>query len=75
VFEGVFRLQLRDSNGALRLDKTVHATSGTGTRGSWSLKLDWSYAKPGAGELKVFAASPKDGTPIDVTTVPIVIAP
>lgn len=73
VFEAVFRLQVRDSNGALALDKTVHATSGTGTRGSWSLKLDWSYAKLGTGELKVFAASPKDGTPVDVVTVPIVV--
>lgn len=68
-------MQLRDSNVALVLDRTVPATSGTGTRGTWSLNLDWSYARLGDGELKAFAASPKGGTPVDVITAPIVIAP
>ncbi len=75
VFEAVFRLQLRDSAGTLILDTTVKATSGTGTRGTWSQPLTWSDAKAGVGELKVFAESPKDGKPIDVVTIPVVIAP
>jgi spore germination protein GerM len=74
VFEAVFRIQVRDANGALVLDKTVHATSGTGTRGSWSAALDWAHAKSGAGELRVFAASPKDGKPIEILKVPVTIA-
>jgi len=75
VFEAVFRLQLRDSAGKLLVDATVHASSGTGTRGTWSQKLTWSGAKAGTGTLRVFAASPKDGKPVDVLTIPITIAP
>jgi hypothetical protein len=75
VFEAVFRLQVRDSTGALVLDKTVRATSGTGTRGSWSQALIWTSAEPGIGELKVFASSAKDGRPIDVLTIPVTLSP
>jgi hypothetical protein len=75
VFEAVFRLQLRDSAGRLLMDATIHATSGTGTRGTWSHTLTWNGGKAGAGRLKVFAASPKDGTPIDVLSIPVTIAP
>jgi hypothetical protein len=74
VFEGVFRLQLRDANGDLVFDRTVHATSGTGTRGDWSEILTWTSGKPGRGSLKVFAQSAKDGSPVDVVTIPVVLA-
>jgi hypothetical protein len=74
VFEATFRLQLRDVAGKLLVDKTVHATSGTGTRGTWSAALAWTSAKAGVGELKVFAASAKDGSEIDAVTIPVLIA-
>jgi hypothetical protein len=73
VFEATFRLQLRDHAGVLLVNAIVHATSGTGTRGTWSRKLVWTNASKGIGELKLFAASPKDGTPIDVVTIPAII--
>lgn len=75
VFEAVFRMQLRDAAGKLLLDTSVRATSGTGTRGTWSQKLTWGTAKAGLGSLKVFAVSPKDGKPVDVLTVPVMITP
>jgi hypothetical protein len=75
VFEAVFRLQLRDAAGKLLVDTSVRATSGTGTRGTWSRELTWGSAKAGVGTLRVFAASPKDGKPVDVLTVPVSIAP
>jgi hypothetical protein len=74
VFEAVFRMQLRDSSGALVFDKAVKASSGTGTRGTWAQTLTWTTAKAGIGELKVFAESAKDGSPIDVVTIPVLIA-
>ncbi len=73
VFEATFRLQLRDSAGALLVNTVVHATSGTGTRGSWKQKVTWTDAATGRGELKLFAASAKDGTPTDVITIPVTI--
>lgn len=74
VFEAVFRLQLRDAHGTLLVDRTVHASSGTGTRGDWSEILTWTVGKPGPGTLKVFAQSAKDGSPVDVVTIPVVLA-
>jgi hypothetical protein len=74
VFEATFHVQLRDAAGTLLVNKTVHATSGTGTRGSWSLKLTWASGAPGVGQLRVFAASPKNGAEIDAIDVPVVIS-
>jgi hypothetical protein len=74
VFEAVFHLQLRDVTGKLLVNKTVHASSGTGTRGTWSLKLTWTSAKPGLGELRVFATSAKNGAEIDEVTIPVTIS-
>jgi len=74
VFEAVFHLQLRDVAGKLLVNKTVHASSGTGTRGTWSLKLAWGTATPGVGELRVFANSAKNGAEIDEATIPVTIS-
>ncbi|HEY5112695.1 MAG TPA: GerMN domain-containing protein [Coriobacteriia bacterium] len=74
VFEAVFHLQLRDVAGKLLVNKTVHASSGTGTRGTWSLKLAWGTATPGVGELRVFASSAKNGAEIDEITIPVTIS-
>ncbi len=71
VFEALFRLQVRDSAGTLLVDVPVTASSGTGTRGTWSQTLTWTNAAPGKGELRVFANSAKDGSPIDVVKVQI----
>jgi germination protein M len=74
VFEAVFHLQLRDVAGKVLVNKTVHASSGTGTRGTWSLKLTWGAATPGVGELRVFATSAKNGAEIDKVTIPVTIS-
>lgn len=75
VFEAVFRLQIRDKSGKLVMNRTVHASSGTGTRGTWSLKAKIAGAKAGLGKLRVYAESPKDGSPIDVVNIPVVLDP
>lgn len=76
VFEATFILQLRDNAGKLLMEKVLTATSGTGTRGTWSVKLTWTkVAAAGVGELRVFAESAKDGTPIDVVNIPVTIKP
>ena len=74
VFEAVFHLQLRDVTGKLLVNKTVHATSGTGTRGTWSKKLTWTAAQTGVGELRVFSESAKNGKAINIIKIPVVIS-
>jgi hypothetical protein len=75
VFEAVFHIEIRDADGKLVFNDTVTATSGTGTRGTWSVSPYMSGAKAGVGSIRVFADSPKDGTPIDVVKVPVILEP
>jgi hypothetical protein len=75
VFEAVFQIQVRDSSGALVFHKTVHATSGTGTRGTWTVTPALSGAKPGVGSIRVYESSAKDGSPINVVKIPVLIEP
>lgn len=75
VFEAVFRLELRDSSGKMIMKRSVQATSGTGTRGTWKVTAALGGSKAGIGTLSVFADSPKDGAPIDRVTVPVILSP
>jgi hypothetical protein len=65
VFEATFRLDVR-SGGRLVTSRTIHASSGTGTRGMWSTTL----ALPrGDVTLVLYEPSAKDGTPLHTTQV------
>ena len=75
VFEAVFRLQVRDASRKLVMDRRVQASSGTGTRGTWRVAASLGGAAAGTGSLRVFAESAKDGRPVDVVTVPVVLRP
>ena len=75
VFEAVFKIEVRDAGGTIVFADTVKATSGTGTRGTWSVTPDLSGAKAGVGSIRVYAESPKDGTPTDVVKVPVILEP
>ncbi len=70
VFEAVFQLELLDGDGRVLAKTRVQASSGTGTRGRFAATLRFS---PGAseGKLVAFALSPKDGSRIDVVTIPV----
>jgi len=72
VFEGVFQLQLKDSSGVKLMDVTINATSGTGTRGTWTTTAKLGVTTATAGTLRVFDYSPKDGKPENVVEIPVV---
>ena len=73
VFEGVFRVQLLDAQGRTLIDQVVNATSGTGTRGTFSEEFPFPVTATGQGKLVVFADSPKDGSPINVVEIPVTL--
>ncbi len=75
VFEAVFRIEVRDSAGSVVFASAVKATSGTGTRGTWTITPALSGAKPGVGSIRVYEPSAKDGSPIHVVKVPVTIEP
>jgi len=73
VFEAVFRVNIVDYDGLIIADKVVMATSGTGTRGTFDVSVPYRLTKAGPGSIIVFAESPKDGSPINVIEIPIIL--
>ena len=71
VFEAQFQAELTDSGGKVLASQAVHATSGTGTRGTFDAVIPFDASATGPATLTVFDTSPKDGTRIDVVTVPV----
>ncbi|MDI6843397.1 MAG: Gmad2 immunoglobulin-like domain-containing protein [Anaerosomatales bacterium] len=75
VFEAVFKAEIRDASGAVVGSKTITASSGTGTRGTFSDTVPFTVTRTQMGSLVVFAESPRDGSRIDVVTIPIKLVP
>lgn len=75
VFEATHHVQLIDAAGKVVWSSVVHGSSGTGTGGTWTATAAFTPSKAGAGKVRLYADSPKDGKPIDVLVVPVVLAP
>lgn len=73
TFEATFMVRLEDPDGATLVERPVMASAGTGTRGTFSVKLPFSTATTGMGTLVVWEASAMDGTPINVVEIPVKI--
>lgn len=74
VFEAQFGAELRDGAGRLITERSIVASSGTGTRGTFSATVVFPTSSAGPATLTVFDISPRDGSHIDVVTVPLVLA-
>lgn len=75
VFEAQFRLQVLDGRRNVLVDMPVHATCGTGCRGTFDVTVRYTTPAAGWGTLRVFDLSAKDGTPVDVSEYPVWLAP
>ncbi len=73
VFEAVFRVRIKDSSGQVLADERVMATSGTGTRGTFNEQIAYSIATPGPGTVTVYENSARDGSEINVVTIPVTL--
>ncbi|HZL07527.1 MAG TPA: Gmad2 immunoglobulin-like domain-containing protein [Coriobacteriia bacterium] len=72
VFEAVFQAEVRAADGSVLAKQRIMASSGTGTRGTFSAEIPFTVpAGAERGSLVVYVASPKDGAPIDVVTIPV----
>jgi germination protein M len=74
VFEAQFQAEISNGSGAVIASQVIHATSGTGTRGSFSTTIAFPPGASGAATLRMFDISPKDGSRIDVVTIPLQLA-
>ncbi len=73
VFEAVFRINIVDWDGLIIADERVQASSGTGTRGTFDVTVKYPSGHAGRGSLIVFEPSAKDGSPINVVEIPLVL--
>jgi hypothetical protein len=73
TFEATSQLELLDARGKLLAAKTVTASSGTGTRGTFSVSLNF-HAPAGAATLVSYEYSARDGSRIDVVRIPVRIS-
>lgn len=72
VFEATHQLQVVGPDGTKIHDDFVTATSGTGTRGNWSVTVDLSRAtRSGDGRIVVFEYSAENGQKINQIEIPI----
>jgi hypothetical protein len=73
VFEATVSLEVRGSDGTVLLSTFTTATSGTGTRGTFAARLAVPDVE-GPVTVVAFESSAKDGRPLHVVRVPVVVA-
>lgn len=73
VFEAQFSAELRVA-GRVVAAVPVRASAGTGTRGTFTVRMSYRLSTASKGTLVVFDRSEKDGHRIDVVTVPLLLA-
>jgi hypothetical protein len=70
VFEGTFRAQVIDGNGAVVAGRSVQATSGTGERGTFKASIPFAATTPTL-TLRVYEVSMANGAQINVVVIPL----
>jgi len=75
TFEATFEWELRDASGKVLAKHFETATSGTGTRGTFSFPVSFMVTQPTAGALVVFERSAADGSRIHVRSIPLTLLP
>lgn len=73
TFEATFMIRLTDASGAVLLEQPVMASSGSGTRGSFDVTLDLAVQRAGPGTLTVYEVSARDGSPVNVVDIPVML--
>lgn len=73
TFEAAFMLQILDADGTILVEEPMMATSGTGTRGTFDVTIDFN-AQPGSQiTLRVFEQSARDGSDVNVVEIPLTV--
>jgi hypothetical protein len=71
TFEANFQYELRDAAGAILHEDFVTATSGSGTRGTFSFTVQYEPGSAERGRLVVFEISAEDGSRTNERTIPL----
>jgi hypothetical protein len=71
TFEATFNYELKDASGTVLGKNFVTATSGSGTRGTFSFRVPYQVDNPQDGRLVVFELSAEDGSRIHQSEIPL----
>lgn len=74
TFEANFTIELRTGGGVIAR-KFVTATSGTGVRGTYDVKIPFHVSEETPGRLVAFEPSAKDGKPLHTVKVRLGLLP
>jgi hypothetical protein len=75
VFEAVVSARILDAAGNEIARAFTNATCGTGCRGAYSVSVAYSVSHVQSGILEVFEVSAKDGSPVNVQSIPVTLVP
>lgn len=74
TFEGTFQVELR-AGGRRLLKRTLKASAGSGTRGSFAASIPFHAGRSARGVLLAYVRSPASGRATDVVRVPVRVVP
>jgi spore germination protein GerM len=75
VFEAVVSIAILDEHGRTVASTFTMATCGTGCRGSYAADVRYHVGTRQPGTLRVYEVSAKDGSPIHVVEIPVLLTP
>jgi hypothetical protein len=75
VFEATVSIRILDANGDELANTFTTATCGTGCRGDYSIAVSYSIDHQQQGTIEVFESSAKDGSAINVQSIPVTLTP
>jgi hypothetical protein len=73
TFEAVFQADVLDDDGNVLVHKSMMATSGSGTRGTFDDTLDFTPPESGPITLKLYELSAKDGAVVNDVDIPLTV--
>jgi immunoglobulin-like protein involved in spore germination/sporulation and spore germination protein len=73
TFEATFLVELREQDGSLLAKKVVTATSGSGTRGTFDVRVPFTVDRAGLRELVAYEIDADSGRRTHVVRVPLVL--
>lgn len=74
VFEAALNADLIAPNGRVMATRNFMATAGSGTWGTFSTAFGYPVGYTGPATLNVYSISPKDGSQVNLVSIPVVIS-
>ena len=75
VFEAVVSIAILDEHGDTVASTFTMATCGTGCRGSYTTDVRYDVGTRQPGTIRVYEVSAKDGSPLHIVEIPVMLTP